>query len=266
MQRTASTCNLCTPEPHTTTQPGPSWIHDSQKLWKIIKWLLFQVTKFWHDLLPSIRCHGITNSRGKSENSDRFYFLGLWITVDGDCSHEFKRCLLLGRKTMTNLDSMLKSRNLALPTKVPIIKAIVFPAVMCGYESWTIKKAEHWRIDAFKLWCWKRLLRVPWTARRSNQSILKEINPEHLLEGLMPKLKLQYFGHLMRRADLLEKTLMPGKTEGRRRKEQQRTRWLDSITDSMDVSLNKLGMIVEDRGSAYAIVLRVTKSRMWLSD
>ena len=266
MQRTASTCNLCTPEPHTTTQPGPSWIHDSQKLWKIIKWLLFQVTKFWHDLLPSIRYHGITNSRGKSENSDRFYFLGLQITVDGDCSHKFKRCLLLGRKAVTNLDSMLKSRDLTLPTKVPIIKAIIFPAVMCGYESWTIKKAEHWRIDAFKLWCSKRLLRVPWTTRRSNQSILKEINPEHLLEGLMPKLKLQYFGHLMRRADLLEKTLMPGKTEGRRRKEQQRMRWLDSITDSMDVNLNKLGVIVEDWGSTYAIVLRVTKSWMWLSN
>ena len=125
MQRTASTCNLCTPEPHTTTQPGPSWIHDSQKLWKIIKWLLFQVTKFWHDLLPSIRCHGITNSRGKSKNSDRFYFLGLWITVDGDCSHEFKRCLLLGRKTMTNLDSVWKSRDISLPTKVHIFKVKV---------------------------------------------------------------------------------------------------------------------------------------------
>ena len=179
MQRTASTCNLCTPEPHTTTQPGPSWIHDSQKLWKIIKWLLFQVTKFWHDLLPSIRCHGITNSRGKSKNSDRFYFLGLWITVDGDCSHEFKRCLLLGRKAMTNLDSILKSKAITLLAKVHIVKAMIFPVLMSRCESCTIKKAEHQRIDVFKLWCWKRLLRVPWTARRSNQSILKEINPEY---------------------------------------------------------------------------------------
>ena len=143
---------------------------------------------------------------------------GSKITADGNCSHEIKRCLLLGRKVMTNLDSILKSRDITLPIKVCLIKAIVFPAVMYGYESWTKKKAECWRIDAFKLWCWRRLLRVPWTARRSNQSILKEINPEYSLEGLMLKLKLQSFGHLMRRTDSLEKTLMLGKTEGRRRR------------------------------------------------
>ena len=143
---------------------------------------------------------------------------GSKITADGDCSHEIKRHLLLGRKAMTNLNSILKSRDITLPIKVCLIKAIVFPAVMYGYESWTKKKAECWRIDAFKLWCWRRLLRVPWTARRSNQSILKEINPEYSLEGLMLKLKLQSFGHLMRRTDSLEKTLMLGKTEGRRRR------------------------------------------------
>ena len=146
-----------------------------------------------------------------------FIFLGSKITADGDCSHEIKRCLLLGRKAMTNLNRVLKSRDISLPTKVHLVKAMVFPVVMYGCESWTIKKVEHLRIDAFELWCWRRLLRVPWTARRSNHSILKEINPEYSLEGLMLKLKLQYFGHLMHRADLLEMTLMLGKTEGRRR-------------------------------------------------
>ena len=153
-----------------------------------------------------------------------FIFLGSKITADSYCSHEIKRCLLLGRKVMTNLDSILKNRNITLPTKVCIIKAMILPVVMYGCESWTIKKAEGWRIDAFELWCWRRLLRVPWTARRSNQSILKEISPGCSLEGLMLKLKLQYFGHLMQRADSFEKTLMLGKIEGRRRRGRQRMR------------------------------------------
>ena len=170
-----------------------------------------------------------------------FIFLSSKITADGDCSHEIKRCLLLGWKVMTNLDSLLKSRDITLPTKVRLVKALVFPVVMCGYESWTIKKAEHRRIDAFELWCWRRLLRGPWTARRSNRFwISLEISPEYSLEGLMLKLKLQHFGHLMRRADSFEKTLMLGKIEGRRRRGQQRMRWLDGITDSMDMSLHKL--------------------------
>ena len=168
----------------------------------------------------------------------------IFIFADGDCSHEIKRCLLLGRKAMTNLDSILKSRDITLPTKVHLVKGMVFPAVMYGCESWTIKKAERQRIDAFELWCWRRLLRVPWTARRSNLSILKEISPEYSLEGLMLKLKLQYFGHLMQITDLLEKTLMLSKIEGRRRRGQQRMRCLDGITDSMDMSLNKLGELV----------------------
>ena len=158
-----------------------------------------------------------------------FMFWGSRITADGDCSYEIKRCLLLGRKAMTKLDSILKSKGITLLTKVHLVKAMVFPVVMYGCESWTIKKTERWRNDAFELWCWRRLLRVPWTARRSNQSILKEISPECTLEGLMLKLKFQYFGHLMRRADSLEKTLMLGKIEGRRRRGWQRMRWLDSI-------------------------------------
>ena len=169
-----------------------------------------------------------------------FIFLGSKITADDDCSHEINRRLLLGRKAMTNLDSILKSRDITLPTKVHLGKVMVFPVVMYGHESWTIKKAEHWRIDAFELWCWRRLLRVPWTARRSNQSILKEISPGCSLEGLMLKLKLQYFGHLMRRDDSFEKTLMLGKIEGRRRRGRQRKRWLSGITDSVDMSLSKL--------------------------
>ena len=173
---------------------------------------------------------------GKIETVADYIFL---ITADGDCSHEIKRCLLLGRKVMTNLDSILKSRYITLLTKVHLVKAMVFPVVMYGCESWTIKIAERWKIDAFELWYWRRLLRVPWTARRSNQSIIKEINPEYSLEGLMLKLKLQCFGHLMQRTDSLENTLMLGKTEGKRRWEQS-MRWLDGTTNPMDMSLNKL--------------------------
>ena len=169
------------------------------------------------------------------ETVSDFIFLGSKITANGDCSHEIKRHLLLGRKVMTNLDNILKSRNITLPTMIHLVKSMVFPVVLYGCESWTIKKAECRRIDAFELWCWRRLLRVPWTARRSNQSILKEISPGCSLEGLMLKLKLQYFGHLMQRVDSFEKTLMLGKIEGRRRRVRQRMRLLDGITNSMDM-------------------------------
>ena len=167
---------------------------------------------------------------------------------------------------MTNLDSIFKSRDITLPTKVHLVKAMAFPVVMYGCESWTVKKAEHWRIDAFELWCWRRLLGVPWTARRSNQSILKEISPGISLEGIMLKLKLQYFGHLMRRVDSLEKTLMLGGIGGRRRREQQRMRWLHGITDSMDMSLSEFRKLVIDREARCAAIPGVTKSRTWLSD
>jgi len=225
-----------------TGQPGKSFspliLSEANIFYQVFKEPAFRGKKAigWRNLrlwpiLPHPQSHSHKPKCLKINTEANFIFEGSKITADGDCSHEIKRCLLLGRKVMTNLDSMLKSRDITLSTKVCLVKAMVFPVVMCGCESWTIKKAECRRIDAFELRCWRRLLRVPWTAKRSNQSILKEVSPECSLEGLMLKLKLQYFGHLMWRTDSLEKTLMLWKDEGRRRRGRQRMRWLDGITD-----------------------------------
>ena len=204
-------------------------------------------------------------NREKVEVATNFPFLGSKITADSDCSQEIRRWLLLGRKVMINLDRVLKSRDITPLTKVRIVKATVFPAVMYCCEIWTVKKAECQRIDAFILWCWRRLLKVPWTARKPQQSILKEINPEYSLEGLMLKLKLQSFGHLMWTDDSLEKSLMLGKIEGRRRRGCQRMRWLNGITDTTDMNLGQLQEVVRDREIWCAAVHRAARSQTRLA-
>ena len=202
----------------------------------------------------------------KVEAVTDFLFLGSKITADGNCSPEIRRQLLLGRKVMANLDSVLKSRDISLPTKVCVVKAMVFPVVPYSCESWTIKKAEWRRIDAFELWCWRKFLKIPWTTRRSNQSILREINPEYSLEGLILKLKLQYFGHLMWTAYSLGKSLLLGKIEDRRGRGHQRMWWLDGITNAMDINLGKLREMVRDRETWHTAVHGITKSWMQLGD
>ena len=246
----------------TETKESPAG--GERRKWK--SWLKTQCSKNEDHGIRSH--HFMANRWGNNVNSDRLYFLGSKITADGDCSHEIKRCLLLRRKVMTNLDSILKSRDIILLTKVCLVKAMFFPVVMYGCESWNTKKTEHWRIDAFKLCCWRRPLRVSWTARRSNQSILKEISPEYAMEGLMLKLKLQYSGHLMQRTNLLEKKKIPDSGKDCRREEKgmtkdkmvERHHWLN------DMNLNKLWELEADREVWRAVDHGFPKSQTWLND